>query len=392
MRRLNDHIMRLAAFIVTIVPLLLITTAVTRADIETDPAADLSNPANFMFVSDRKDKLIDVVDLVKRKTVHRIETDHIADHVIATPYAPLLVYINIEHRVATFYDLRNKKVFGEVTLPITPRHAVLNTTGSKIGISDSVDGGFVLLSAYTREVLFTIEDFPPTGDVLFDPGEIDIYYSKNLTGSVGLIDENTQRTWEMNLTAAGTDEGTADLSSPSRSLDGSKIYVANNKSGEIYSLNAYSRDIYQTFEVGSSPVRPYTTPEGIFLYMLDKKTGRFQSVDQYQFEPYIDTFIDEGIDLVTVGRFDRMNLFLSSENQRYHIFDNTARKVVRSGELKATPIGAQGSVDGRTTYIAFADIPEIAAIDLENFEIEYISATENGAGAYGVGLSNNVCH
>ena len=256
MRRLNHHIMQLAAFTVTVVPMLLLMSAVTRADIEIDPAADLSNPANFMFVSDRKDKLIDVVDLVKRKTVHRIETDHITDHVIATPYAPLLVYINIEHRVATFYDLRKKKVFGEVILPITPRHAVLNTTGSRIGISDSVDGGFVLLSAYTREVLFAIEDFPPTGDVLFDPGEIDIYYSNNLTGSVGLIDENTQRTWEMNLTEVGTDAGTnkgmADLSSPSRSLDGSKIYVANNKTGEIYSLNAYSRNIYKTFEVGAS--------------------------------------------------------------------------------------------------------------------------------------------
>jgi hypothetical protein len=367
----------------------LVTPAqLTSAAVEIDPDADLSNPANFMFVSDREDKLIDIVDLTKRKTVYRIETDYVVDHVIATPYAPLLVFFNIENHIATFFDLRSKEVFNEITLPIAPRHAILNTTGTKIGISDSQDGGFVLLSAYTQKILFNIEDFPPTGDVLFDPGEVDIYYSNNANGSLGLIDENTQRTWEMKLTG----EESADLSSPSRSLDGSKIYVANNRTGQIYNLNAYSRNIYNTFEVGASPVRPYTTPEGIFLYMMDRESGRFQSLDQHQFEPYIDTYIDEGIDLVTVGRFDRMNLFLSSENPRYHIFDNTAKKVVTSGELKATPIGSQGSVDGRTTYVAFADIAEIAAIDLENFEIEYISATENGAGAYGIGLSNNVCH
>ena len=364
------------------------TSHIAGADIELDPGADISNPANFMFVSDREEKLIDIVDLVKHKTVYRIETDFVADHVIATPFAPILVYISIDKRVATFFNLRSKEVFNEITLPLSPRHAVLNTTGTKIGITDSVDGGFILLSAYTQEILIALDDFPPTGDVLFDPGEIDIYYSNNLTGSLGLIDENSHRTWEMPLTG----EETADLSSPSRSLDGSKIYVANNMTGEIYSLNAYSRNIYNTFEVGASPVRPYTTPEGIFLYMMDKESGRFQSVDQHQFQPYIDTHIGKGIDLVTVGRFDRMNLFLSSENRRYYIFDNTAKKVVSSGELKAIPIGSQGSVDGRTTWVAFADIPEVAAIDLETFEIEYISATENGAGAYGVGLSNNVCH
>ena len=55
---------------------------------------------------------------------------------------------------------------------------------------------------------------------------------------------------------------------------------------------------------------------------------------------------------MTVGRFDRMNLFLSSQSNRYHIFDNNTKAIVNSGELKAVPIGSQGSVDGRTTWIA----------------------------------------
>jgi hypothetical protein len=52
----------------------------------------------------------------------------------------------------------------------------------------------------------------------------------------------------------------------------------------------------------------------------------------------------------------------------------------------------QGSVDGRTAYVAIADRPQIAAIDLERGHVNYIAATENGVGAFTVGLTNNVCH
>ena len=83
------------------------------------------------------------------------------------------------------------------------------------------------------------------------------------------------------------------ISSPSRSLDGRYVYVANESTGEVYSLNAFSKVVYQTFHVGDSPARPYTTPEGAFLYMMDKETGRFVSIDQYRFEPFEDVVVGE---------------------------------------------------------------------------------------------------
>ena len=52
--------------------------------------------------------------------------------------------------------------------------------------------------------------------------------------------------------------------------------------------------------------------------------------------------VGEGIDLVTVGRFDRMNLLASSENRNYYIFDNNVRSVVDSGELNFTPLDCCG--------------------------------------------------
>ena len=78
-------------------------------------------------------------------------------------------------------------------------------------------------------------------------------------------------------------------------------------------MNAFSKVIYRTFDIGARPARPYTTPEGVFLYMMDKATGRFVSIEQHLFTEFDDEIIGEGIDLVTVGRFDRMNLLASSE-------------------------------------------------------------------------------
>jgi hypothetical protein len=351
-------------------------------------ATDISNPTQFMFVSDRDDDIIDVISLADAEVVHRIKTSVHADHIIATPFAPILMYTDIKARKAVFYDLKERKEAVIIDLPITPRHVVLDTTGAKIGISDSLDGGFVLLHAYKMDVEFTLPDFPATTDVLFDPNDVDIYFSNQSTGSIGLLDINTLRTYEMPLTEKPGDV----LSAPSRSLDARYIYVANITTGEVYSLNAYSRVIFNSFEIGGVPARPYTTPQGAFLYMLDEGNGRFVSVEQRGFTEYADTTFDHGVDLVTVGRFDRMNLFLSSSNKHWSIFDNVKKKIVATGSFNGTPIDALGSADGKMAYVAFSDTADVAAVDLEEQSVTYIPATNNGSRAFTVGLSNNVCH
>lgn len=349
---------------------------------------DISNPLQLMFVADARDNIIDVVDLDTREAVFRIETKYPVDDLVATPFAPVLVYTNIERKLVSLYDLREQRVAMEVELPMTPRHMVLDTSGAKIGFSDSEDGGFVLFSAYGGSVIFELADFPASRDVLFDPNEIEIYYSNSETGSIGMIDTNLQKIVEMPV----TDEPGQTLSAPSRSLDGRYVYVANENTGEVYSLNAFSKVVYKTFHVGAEPARPYTTPEGVFLYMMDKESGRFVSIEQNQFGQYADQTIGPGIDLVTVGRFDRMNLLASTENNRYYLFDNIRRSVSNSGELDGTPVDALGSVDGRTAFVPFGDRPEVAFIDLENGDIEYVAAGTTGIRAFAIGLSNNVCH
>ena len=56
------------------------------------------------------------------------------------------------------------------------------------------------------------------------------------------------------------------------------------------------------------------------------------------------------------------------------------------------PVGVQAAIDGKTAYVAFADIPQVAAFDMEALRLRYIPATINGVGVYSVGLSNQVCH
>ena len=73
-------------------------------------------------------------------------------------------------------------------------------SGRALAMQAGVDGGFVLFSPYAAAILFTLEDFPPTSDVLFDPNEVDIYYSNSKTGAIGLIDTNLRKTVEMPVT------------------------------------------------------------------------------------------------------------------------------------------------------------------------------------------------
>lgn len=55
-------------------------------------------------------------------------------------------------------------------------------------------------------------------------------------------------------------------------------------------------------------------------------------------------------DLITVGRFDRMNLFTSSINKNWYLFDNTQNRVVAGSEFKGAPVAVQASVDGKSLY------------------------------------------
>ena len=351
-------------------------------------AVDISNPQRLMFVADAVDPIIDVIDLQANEVVFRIKTKHRVDDLIATPFAPILIYTNLEQQLVSMYNLETQELAKEVVLPMVPRHMVLDTTGSKIGFSDSETGGFVLFSAYGGQILFTLEDLPPTTDVLFDPNEVDIWYSNDRDGTIGLIDSNVKRTFEIEV----RDELGQMLTSPSRSLDGRYVYVANETTGEVYSVNAFSKVVYKTFDIGARPARPYTTPEGVFLYMMDKESGRFVSIEQHLFTEFDDVVIGEGIDLVTVGRFDRMNLLASSENRNFYIYDNNRKSVIHSGELNFVPLDALGSSDGRQAYLASSDSAEVAVINLEEQEVSYIPAVNSRIGAFTIGLSNNVCH
>ena len=351
-------------------------------------AADISDPTQFMFVGDRTENFIDVVSLDDAEVVQRIPTSIHADHIVATPFAPILVYADIEARKMVFYNLREQMEKVVLDLPLVPRNVVLDTTGAKIGITDDVDGGFALIHAYKMSIEFAISEFPASPDVLFDPNDVDIYYSNPATASLGLLDMNTHQTYEMPL----SETVPTPLSAPSRSLDARYVYVSNLSTAEVYSLNAYSRIIFNTFEIGGVPARPYTTPQGAFLYMMDEKSGHFVSVEQRGFTEFASVSLGHGADLVAVGRFDRMNLLMSTAHRQWSVFDNVTQKIVASGEFRGRPIATLGSADGKTAYVAFADLAEVAAVDLEGQAISYIPATDNGSAAFTVGLSNNVCH
>ena len=58
-------------------------------------AADISDPTKFMFVGDRVDNVIDVLSLDDPEVVQRIATSIHADHIVATPFAPILIYADI---------------------------------------------------------------------------------------------------------------------------------------------------------------------------------------------------------------------------------------------------------------------------------------------------------
>lgn len=349
---------------------------------------DIDNPLNLAFVADRQANLVDVIDLKKGKVIFTIETEFRADQLVVSPYTPTLLYTNTALKMAAFYDLSSQKTVSRIELPMMPRQLVMDTTGLKAGASDDQGGGFALFSMTARELLFSLPDFPATADLLFDPNDVDVYYTNSASGSLGVLNINTRRRTEIAL----TDQPDQLLSAPSRSLDGRQIYVANKTDGEVYNINSFSRVVFKSFNTGSSPARPYTTPQGAFLYLMDDVSGRLVVVEQGSYKNVADNQFGAGVDAVAVGRFDRYNLFVSTTNAHYYFYDNLINQQIGAGVFEGQPLTIRGSADGRTAYIVFSDLAKVAMVDLENQAIRYFPATRNGAGAFSIGLSNNVCH
>lgn len=367
---------------------LLLPAVVAALWFSNSSAVEIDNPIKLAFIADQQENQIDVIDLTLGKVVYTIKTEFRADQLVVSPYTPTLLYTNSELKTAVFYDLSSRQTVSKIELPLTPKHMVIDTTGFKAGISDDNGGGFALLSLTGRNLLFYLPDFPATGDVLFDPNDVDVYFTNQATGGLGTLNTNTQHFSEMSL----TDEPGQLLSSPSRSLDGRQIYVANLTEGEVYAINSFSRVIFKTYRTGTVPARPYTTPQGAFLYLMDQHSGRLLTIEQGVFKQHADTRFKHGIDAVAVGRFDRYNLFMSTGNRHYYFYDNLEKTVLAEGIFPGQPMAVRGSADGRTAYVAFSNLAKVAMVDLENQAIRYFPATQNGAGAFTIGLSNNVCH
>ena len=162
-------------------------------------SADISNPRSLIFIADSSDKVIDVISVNSNEVVHRIETSIQPDNILVTPFAPILIYTDTEAKKIVFYDLVDQREREIYDLSVTPRHLVLDTTGARAAISDDVDGGFVLLDIYSYKIDFTVDDFPATADVLFDPNDVDIYYSDSSNGTVGIFNTLTKETYEIDL-------------------------------------------------------------------------------------------------------------------------------------------------------------------------------------------------
>ena len=106
--------MRVANRLVLLPILLLVLVAANSL------AADISNPRSLMFVGDRSENLIDVISLNDEKVVHRIETSIHPDHIVATPFAPILIYTDTAAKKVVFYDLENQRESKVLDLPIVP--------------------------------------------------------------------------------------------------------------------------------------------------------------------------------------------------------------------------------------------------------------------------------
>jgi YVTN family beta-propeller protein len=150
------------------------------------------------------------------------------------------------------------------------------------------------------------------------------------------------------------------------SLDGTRLFVANEDVGELSVVSVADGKVLATFQVGGEPEGVDLRPDGRVVYVTSEEDSQIAVIDAIDLK-LIGTF--------KVGARPRSTAFLPDSSRAYvteenggsvSVIDAQAHKVLQTikltGEL-VRPMGAVASADGRRVFISTGRGKNVVIID-----------------------------
>jgi gliding motility-associated-like protein len=237
----------------------------TTIPVGQDPTfVSVSPDGKRVYVVNNSSNSISVINTGSNKVVTEIPVGS-TNQVIVSPDNKLL-YVADYGITTNIIRVINANTFAEAaSIPLSgqPGGIAINADGSKLYVTNPLDGTVSVIDIATKTITATINVNSQPQGILVSPDGARIYVTNFFSNSVSVINTATNVIESVISTPANPD---AIAISP----DGSNIYVANYGNGSVTVINTATATVLAIIATGTHPSAVDVSADGAFVYVVNQ--------------------------------------------------------------------------------------------------------------------------
>jgi YVTN family beta-propeller protein len=276
-------------------------------------------------------------------------------------------------------------------------------SGPRLFVTDEVGGAVVVIDVSSARVIATILVGKRPRGLVLSPDKSTMYVALSGTPIGGPnVDEDTLPPADKKADGIGVlsvrdlrllrvVKGGSDPESVAVSLDGNRLFVANEDTGQASAIDPADGRLIGTVDVGGEPEGVNLRPDGGVVYVTSEEDNQVAAIDVNSVK---------AVATIPVGPRPRSTAFLPDSSRAYVPAENAgtvtvidAQKhrvldtITLQGKELVRPMGTVVSPDGRHLYVTTGRGRHLVIVDTATNQ--QIAAIEVGARPWGVAVSDD---
>jgi YVTN family beta-propeller protein len=276
-------------------------------------------------------------------------------------------------------------------------------SGPRLFVTDEVGGAVIVIDVNSSRAIATIPVGKRPRGLVLSPDKSTIYVALSGTPIGGPnVDEDTLPPADKKADGIGVlsvrdlrllrvVKGGSDPETVAVSLDGNRLFVANEDTGQASAIDPADGRLIGTVEVGGEPEGVNLRPDGGVVYVTSEEDNQVAAIDVNTVKP---------VAIIAVGPRPRSTAFLPDSSRAYVPAENAGTVTVidaqkhrvldtikLQGKELVRPMGTVVSPDGRHLYVTTGRGRHLVIVDTATNQ--QIAAIEVGARPWGVAVSDD---
>ena len=347
--------------------------------------AHYTDGARYAFSASAKESTIYVTDLASKTTVDQFSLSTQPDYVAASLNLKALVVTHREEKALTLVDL-NKKGFLQIpySLEISPDVLIVSPLGETVAIYDETAKKLEVHALKRKDILLELEEVSTSKDFTFNLDGSKLYWVDHTSGELRSVD-----LWSKQTSLRLTRDGDA-LSAVTRSIDGQLGFISDSSRNLVSVVDLSTMKILKEIQVGAGPLRPWGTSDGQYMLVPNDNDSSVTAISTFNLEVLYTVPGVNNTTSINPGWLDSNTALIGKDGKIEFIETSTGKKLA-SFDLDTTI--SDGLVTSDSKTLAISSTGGITFFDMRTSKlISSISDFPNDLGKASVAVSNNLCH